>query len=67
LRNKDFLYKEYIVNSKSATAIAKELNVTREAVLWYLDKFDIPKRSMKEAQGLRKRELEKPNIYHTIY
>jgi len=66
LRDSAWLFNEYIIKKRSSANIAKECNVTYQAVLWYLNKFNIPKRTFAEAQRNRNRKLEKPNGFHFL-
>lgn len=40
-QNKDFLYHEHIINSKSMSQIAKENNISQDTVRYYLQKHNI--------------------------
>ena len=46
---KDFLIKEYIENSKSAIEIARELNCSSSLIYTYLEKNNIHRRSLSQA------------------
>lgn len=46
---KDFLYKEYIINKKSSRQIGKELECSHRTILNYLKKYNIPIRTISEA------------------
>ena len=39
--NKDWLYDQYVIKEKSVTEIAELCKVTRESVIFSLDKFGI--------------------------
>lgn len=49
---KDFLYKEYITNKKSAGKIADEIGCNKTIILYYLKKNKIKFRTLKEARML---------------
>lgn len=46
---KSFLIKEYIDNKKSTNVIAKEITCSQGIIIWYLKKFNIPRRTYSEA------------------
>ena len=52
LRSKEWLYHNYIELQKPSSDIAAECGVTYQAVMWHLKKFNIPKRTLSEAQTL---------------
>ena len=45
----DILYKEYCINLKSSLTIAKEYGISKTKVLYWMKKFNIPKRNITQA------------------
>lgn len=45
----DILYKEYCINLKSSHTIAKEYGISKTKVLYWMNKFNIPKRDITQA------------------
>lgn len=57
---KEFLLKEYVDNEKSSNEIAKSLDTTAQCVIKRLNKFGIPKRTIKQSTNTKRRnELRK--------
>lgn len=52
--NNTWLYREYITKQKSAELIAKEQGCKKNNILYYLNKFNIPTRSMKDIRKIKK-------------
>ena len=53
IRNKDWLYEQYIMLRRSTSDIAKEMNVTDSAILFWLKKHGIPRRSTSETRQIK--------------
>lgn len=51
-KNEDWLRREYLTRGRNATDIADDFDVHHQTIYYYIDKFDIPKRS----RGFRKGE-----------
>jgi len=51
-KDKDWLYNQYVIEKKSAIKIAKLCDIND--IYYWLNKFDIPMRSLSEAQKERK-------------
>ena len=51
--NKNFLLKEYVERKKSAKQIAKENNCKENNILYFLNKFGIKTRTMKEIRKIK--------------
>ena len=49
--NKDWLWEEYVVKGKSAKQIADEQGCKENNILYFLDKFKIPRRTMSEIRA----------------
>ena len=49
---RESLYDLYIIQSKSIIEVSKALNHTRRTIINYLDRYSIPRRTLKEANGL---------------
>ena len=54
---KAWLEEEYVIKQKSAQGIAKEQHCTENAILFWLEKHSIPRRTPKEARALFKVEM----------
>lgn len=48
-----WLYEEYVTKGRAANAIAKDFEVTEEAILFWLRKHGIPARSMTEIRSVK--------------
>lgn len=48
-QDKDWLYQKYIVEKKSTRQITKEIRCSRSTIRCWLKKFNIPKRTLSEA------------------
>lgn len=66
LRSKEWLEHNYLTLKRPASDIATEIGVSYQAVMWYLNKFEIRKRNMCEVQQNRNRKNEKPNKFHYL-
>lgn len=51
--NKDWLYREYIINQKSASEIAKEQECTENNILYFVKKHEIKTRSISEVRKIK--------------
>lgn len=51
--NKKWLYKEYIINGKSASEISKEQNCVENNILFWLERHNIKRRNMSESRKLK--------------
>ena len=51
--NKEWLWKEYIEKKKSAKQIAEEQGCKENNILYFLEKFGIPRRKMKEIRKIK--------------
>jgi len=49
--DKEWLYREYVTNSRSAEDIAKQFNITEAAILYHLRKLEIPRRDMTDIRA----------------
>lgn len=52
-RDKDWLFNEYVNNQKSARDIASEFSVHENAILFWLKKHVIPRRSLSETRSIK--------------
>jgi hypothetical protein len=50
---REWLYAEYVTSGKSSGDIAAEHDVTEAAIIFWLRKHNIPRRSMKEVRSLK--------------
>lgn len=53
-RDKDYLEKHYIELKESTSEIAKKFNVTEAAILFWLKKHKIPRRTVSEVRAIKK-------------
>jgi hypothetical protein len=49
----DWLYNAYVVEQRSAAEIAQDFDVGEQNILFFLKKFDIPRRTMAEARKVK--------------
>ena len=52
-REKEWLIDNYVTNNRSTGDIAKEFGATDSAILFWLKKHDIPRRSISEARNIK--------------
>lgn len=53
IRDRDWLYEQYVILKRSSSDIAKEMNVTPEAVTFWMKKHGIPRRSTSETRQIK--------------
>lgn len=52
-RNKEYLLSEYVEKGRSAQEIASEFGVTENAIVYWMDKHGIPRRTISEARDVK--------------
>ena len=67
LKDKDWLYVQYITMKKSTIQIGKELGCSYQVISRYLKKHDISIRNGAEAQGISKESLDNLKDKEWIY